>query len=84
MATTPDTLTLLKQQFTTLCQQRDTALAQSAPLRAQRDAAVAQAATSLATTLQPLDAQIAAIEAPLVGILQQIAQIANALNGQTA
>jgi hypothetical protein len=80
----PTTLDLLKQQFAALCQARDAALAEVAPLRAQRDAVLARAEAALAAELAPLDAQIAAIEAPLVSTVQQIAQIATALNGQTA
>ena len=81
MATTLD---LLKQQFTTLCQQRDAALAQSAPLRAQRDQIITQGEAAIAAQLKPLDDQIAAIEGPLVDVIAQLARISTALNGQTA
>lgn len=81
MATTLD---LLKQQFATLCQQRDAILARSEPLRAQRDALVRQAEATLAAEIAPLAAQIEVAEAGLTDLMKQIAQIATALDGRTA
>jgi hypothetical protein len=78
------TLDLLKQQFTTLCQQRDAILAQSTPLREQRDSLAQEAAAVLAAQLAPIEAQIAAAETGLPDVMNQIAQIANALDGKTA
>jgi hypothetical protein len=75
---------LLTQQFTVLCQQRDATLAQAAPLRAQRDRIVADGEAAIAAEIAPLDDQIAAAENGLPDIMNQIAQIATALNGQTA
>ncbi len=80
----PSALDLIKQQFLTLCAQRDAELAKLAPLRAQRDKVVAQADAALAAELGPLDQQIVAIEGPLIETLRQIAQVSVALNGQTA
>lgn len=79
-----DTLTLLKQQFAALCTQRDALLAVATPLRDQRDAAVKASEIALAAVVDPLNAQIAAAEAGLPDVMQQIASIANALNGNTA
>jgi hypothetical protein len=80
----PTTRDLLKQEFTALCQQRDAALAQAAPLRAQRDKIVAEGEAAIAAHIAPLNDQIIAAENGLPDIMNQIAQIANALNGQTA
>jgi hypothetical protein len=80
----PTTRDLLTRQFTVLCQQRDAALAQAAPLRAQRDRIVADGEAAIAAEVAPLDRRIAAIEAPLATLIGEIAQIATALNGQTA
>lgn len=79
-----DTLALLKQQFSDLCGHRDAILAQSGPLREQRDAATVASEAALAATVDPLNAQIASIEAPLPALMNDIATIANALGGQTA
>lgn len=75
---------LLKALFADLCAQRDAALAVVEPLRAQRDAAIAQSAAALAAIVDPLEAQIAAAEAGLPALMNQIAQISNALGGNTA
>jgi len=75
---------LLKALFAELCAQRDAALAAAEPLRAQRDAAIGQSAAALAAIVNPLDAQIAAAEATLPQLMNQLAQISNALGGNTA
>jgi hypothetical protein len=75
---------LLKALFLDLCAQRDAALATAGPLRAQRDAAIAQSAADLAAIVDPLEAEIAAVEAGLPDLMNQIAQISNALGGNTA
>lgn len=77
------TLDLIRQQFSALCAERDAVLAQSMPLRQQRDGLAAAAAVALAAQTDPLNAQIVTIEAGLPDLMNQIAQIANALNGQT-
>lgn len=79
-----DTLALLKQQFSDLCGQRDAIMAQSGPLRAERDAATVASETALAAIVDPLNAEIVSIEAPLPALMNDIATIANALGGQTA
>jgi uncharacterized coiled-coil DUF342 family protein len=80
----PTTRDLLKQQFVSLCQQRDAILKEVAPVRAQRDKMVAQAEAALAAELVPLDASIAQLEAPLAALHQEIAQVVQALGGETA
>jgi hypothetical protein len=77
------TLDLLKQQFTTLCQQRDAIFAASLPLRAQRDGLVQQAEAALAAQVAPINAEIATIEGPLPDLMNQIAAISTALDGKT-
>jgi hypothetical protein len=79
-----DTLTLLKQQFSVLCEQRDAILALSNPLRAERDAATVASEAALAVIVDPLNAEIVRAEVGLPALMNEIAQIANALNGQTA
>lgn len=84
MTTSPDTLTLLKQRFTALCQQRDAILATSAPLRAQRTAIAQQSKAALAVQIAPLTAQITTAETGLADLHNEIGTISNALNGKTA
>ena len=79
-----DYLALLKQQFFALCAQRDAIQARSTPLRAERDAAAVASEAALAVIVDPLNAQIASIEAPLGALMNDIATIANALGGNTA
>ncbi len=81
MTTTND---LLKARFAELCAQRDATLAVAGPLRAQRDSVTQAAETSLAASLAPINAQIAAAEDGLPALMNEIAQIANALGGMTA
>lgn len=79
-----DTLALIKQQFTSLCAQRDAILATAAPLRAQRDAIVQAAEAALAAQVAPLNVQIKAAETGLFDLHNQIGTISLALNGKTA
>jgi uncharacterized coiled-coil DUF342 family protein len=79
-----DTITLLKQQFTTLCQQRDAILVQVTPLREQRDGLIQQAEAAIAAQVASLNRQIATTETGLSDVMNQIAQISNALGGKTA
>ncbi len=81
MATTQD---LLRQRFAEASRERDDLLAKAAPLRQKRDALVAKLAADHAAKVDPLDAQIAAIEAPLAQLMGEIARISTVLNGQTA
>lgn len=81
MATTQD---LLRQRFADACGERDDLLARAAPLRQKRDALVAKLAADHAAKVDPLDAQIAVLEAPLADLMREIAQISTVLNGQTA
>ncbi|UZE51901.1 hypothetical protein ONR75_15835 [Rhodopseudomonas sp. P2A-2r] len=78
-----DYLTLIRQQFAQLCAQRDAILVQSMPIREARDALAVAAAADLAAKTDPMNAQIIALEAPLADLMSQIAQISNALSGQT-
>lgn len=80
----PTTRDLLKQQFAALCQQRDAALAEATRLRGQRDDLIVAAEASLKQKVDPLDQAIAAAEAPLAALHREIAQVAQALDGQTA
>jgi hypothetical protein len=84
MAKTVSTTDLLKQQFASLCQQRDALLAEIAPIRVQRDAVAAQLEAALVAQLKPLDASIAQLEAPLPDLHRQIAAVVTALDGHTA
>jgi hypothetical protein len=68
----------MRARFADLSAQRDTKLAASEPLREQRDAIVRQSAAQVAT----FDAQIAAAEAGLGDIAQEMAMISRALNGK--
>lgn len=79
-----DVLILIKQQFAALCAQRDAVLSASAPLRFQRDAFAQAAAVELAAVVDPLNEQIATIETGLPDLMNQIAVIAQALDGKTA
>lgn len=79
-----DTLSLIKQQFSDLCAQRDAALAVSEPLRGQRDALVANALASVQAQVDAINGQIAAAEVGLPDLMNQIATIATALNGKTS
>jgi hypothetical protein len=78
------TVDLLRQNFTEACASRDAILAMSGPLRAQRDQVIADATATLAAIVGPLDARIAATESGLPALMNEIASIAVALNGQTA
>lgn len=78
-----DYLDLIRQQFALLSAQRDAILARSVPIREARDAIAAEAALAFAAKTDPMNAQIVEIEAPLVDLMNQIAQISNALSGQT-
>jgi uncharacterized coiled-coil DUF342 family protein len=79
-----DTFTLLKEQFASLCQQRDAIIAATTPLRAQRDAIRQQSVAALDAQTAPLTAQIVAAESGLADLHNQIAMISNALGGKTA
>lgn len=80
----PTTRELLKQRFAALCQQRDAALAEATPLRARRDDLIVAAEAALRQKVDPLDQAIAVAEAPLAALHREIAQLAQALDGQTA
>jgi hypothetical protein len=79
-----DTVTLIKQQFAALCQQRDAALAKSLPLRDQRDALIQQTLSGIEPQLEAFNREIGAIEDGLPDIMNQIATISAALSGQTS
>jgi hypothetical protein len=81
MATTQD---LLRQRFSEACKDRDALLARAAPLRQRRDALLVKAVADLAVKVDPLDAQIAAVENGLPDLHNEIASIALALGGQTS
>jgi hypothetical protein len=68
----------MRARFADLSTQRDAKLALSEPLRDQRDTIVRQNTAEVAT----LDAQIAAAEAGLGDIAQEMAMISRALNGK--
>lgn len=79
-----DTTTLLKQQFSDLCAQRDAILSTSVPLRQQRDQAVTEAMASVQPTVDQLNSQIAEAEARLPAVMKQISDLVIVLEGQTS